>query len=164
MTLRTRVKAAVVAVLHSRHEAERRRLKQVDGVMATAVWDLDVNSAGHLAVCGHDAVELARRYGTPLHVVSRPKLQKDFSRFAAAFRRDWPNVEVGYSYKTNPLPGVISELHAMGAWAEVISHFELWLALKLRVPPDRVIYNGPAKSIEGLHLAISRGIGLINVD
>lgn len=164
MTLRARIKSIVVAARHARAESERRRLHQTDGTLPATLWDLDINDAGHLAVCGHDAVALAERYGTPLHVVSRPRLRKDFTRFAQAFQRGWPHVQIGYSYKTNPLPGVIRELHRWGAWAEVISHFELWLALELGVPAHRIIYNGPAKSSEGLRLAIARGIRLINVD
>jgi len=73
-------------------------------------------------------------------------------------------VGIGYSYKTNPLPSVLRALHDMGAWAEVISHFELWLALKLGVPPERIIYNGPAKSDQGLRVAIERGVRLISID
>ena len=162
--LRQQAKAAVVRAWHARNESERRRLGQIHGTLPPELWDLDVNTSGHLTVCGHDTVELARRYGTPLHVVSRPRLEKDFRRFIGNFRSRWANVEIGYSYKTNPLPGVIRELHALGAWAEVISHFELWLALKLGVSPDQIIYNGPAKSAEGLRLGITRGIRLINVD
>ena len=47
-----------------------------------------------------------------------------------------------------PLPGVIRQLHQLGSWAEVISHFELWLAIKLGVPGERIIYNGPGKTRE----------------
>jgi diaminopimelate decarboxylase len=162
--LRHRVKAAVVSARNARNDSERHRLGQIEAALPPGLWDLDVNAAGHLAVCGHDLVGLAHRYGTPLHVVSRPRLEKDFRRFIDSFRSLWKSIEVGYSYKTNPLPGVIRELHALGAWAEVISHFELWLALKLGVPPERIIYNGPAKSEEGLRLGIARGIRLINID
>jgi diaminopimelate decarboxylase len=73
-------------------------------------------------------------------------------------------VEVGYSYKTNPLPGVLRTLHGFGAWAEVISHFELWLALALDVPPEKIVFNGPGKTPEAIELAVSRGVSIINVD
>jgi len=51
-------------------------------------------------------------------------------------------VEIGYSYKTNPLPGVLKILHRAGASAEVISHFELWLALKLGMPGTGLFSTG----------------------
>jgi diaminopimelate decarboxylase len=162
--LRQWAKAAIVRARHARNESERIRLGQNKGTLPPELWGLEVNAAGHLTVRGHDSVDLAHRYGTPLYVIDRPRLRDDFQRFSEAFRGGWPDVQVGYSYKTNPLPGVIRELHELGAWAEVISHFELWLALQLGVRPERIIYNGPAKSVDGLELAISRRIRLINVD
>ena len=58
------------------------------------------------------------------------------------------------SYKTNPVPAVLRRLHAGGVGAEVISPYELWLALRLGVPADRIIYNGPAKSPASIRTAI----------
>lgn len=162
--LRQRVKQVLVGARHAANESARRALGQPDGALPCRLWDLSTNAAGHLAIAGHDVAELAERHGTPLYVISRARLTKDFNGFRSAFRSRWPRMEIGYSYKTNPLPGVLKELHTLGAWAEVISHFELWLALRLEVPPERIIYNGPAKSDAGLRLAIERGVQLINID
>jgi hypothetical protein len=59
---------------------------------------------------------------------------------------------------------VLQTLHGFGACAEVISHYELWLALQLCVAPEMVIFNGPAKTDAAVELAVSRGIRIINVD
>lgn len=99
-----------------------------------------------------------------LHVINRARLIKDYSAFVGAFRRHLPKVELATSYKTNPLPAVLSTLHRAGTWAEVISPFELWLALELKVPPDKIVLNGPGKGRESVDLAVRRGIGLINID
>src|SRR5690349_15688190 len=162
--IRRQAKLAVLRALHRRYDSERRALGQVSGALSLGNWDLQTNERGHLVFSGVDAVELADIYGTPLHVVNQPRLVSDFQRFRDSFDRHWSNVAIGYSYKTNPLPGVIEVLHSIGAWAEVISEFELWLAFRLGVPADRIIYNGPAKSLTGLRLALTRGIRLINVD
>jgi diaminopimelate decarboxylase len=50
------------------------------------------------------------------------------------------------------------------AGADVISEFELDLALRLNVPPELIIYNGPAKSDASLRTAINRGIKAININ
>jgi diaminopimelate decarboxylase len=131
---------------------------------SSAVWGIDVNAAGNLSLHGHDLVDIARQYGTPLHVVDRERLKRNYDRFYGAFASRYPSVAIGYSYKTNPLPGAIRVLHECGAYAEVISHFELWLALQLGVPPERIIFNGPGKSLASLELAVSRGIFMINID
>jgi diaminopimelate decarboxylase len=127
-------------------------------------WGMSVGTNGHLFVQSCDTVQLATRYGTPLHVIDKEKLASNYYEFFRGFRTNYSKVEVAYSYKTNPLPGVLKVLHEFGASAEVISPFELWLAFKLGVIPDKIIYNGPGKSEESLEMAIRHNIKLINVD
>jgi diaminopimelate decarboxylase len=150
--------------IRSADRRRRRELGMEETDLAPSLWDATVNDQGHLVLGGMDATHLADEFGTPLHVVDKGRLRKNYVDFRESFRRHYPYVEIGYSYKTNPLPGVLRSLHEFGASAEVISHFELWLALKLGVPPERVIFNGPAKTTPGLSLAVSRGVGLINID
>ncbi len=163
LNLRNRVKKFVLQQVVARNARRRASLGQERG-LPPAAWDAAVSTQGHLAIGGCDVVDLAHRFGTPLYVVDRRRLAKDFAAFDSGFRSHWPNVEIGYSYKTNPLPGVIQALHECGALAEVISHFELWLALQLGVPPLRIIFNGPAKTPEAIDLAVGHGVKLINVD
>jgi len=82
----------------------------------------------------------------------------------AAFRRHHANTVLGTSYKTNPVPGVLRELHRLGTLAEVISEFELWLALELGMPGDRIIFNGPGKPLSAVELAVDRRVHVINAD
>lgn len=162
--LRRTAKLAVLHVLHLKNESQRRRLYGGQRPIPLHHWGVSANDNGHLVVGGCDAVELARRYGTPLHVVDEASLVDTYMAFRDAFIQRYPRVEIGYSYKTNPLPGVLATLHQAGATAEVISHFELWLALKLGVPGERIIFNGPAKTEEALALAVSNQVKLINID
>jgi diaminopimelate decarboxylase len=161
--LRQRLKMALLRAHHRRNEALRDRLRQSAGI-APSEWGARFDDAGELEIDGCNVASLAREFGTPLHVVSSARLKADFDEFAGSFRRLHPRIEVAYSYKTNPLPGVLAELHRLGALAEVISHFELWLALRLGVPPERILFNGPAKTAAAIDLAVSRGVLLINVD
>jgi diaminopimelate decarboxylase len=142
----------------------RRVLRRHESWPSPSLWDMTVNAQGHLCVAGQSLVTLAEACGTPLHVVDQSRLERNLRGFLDAFRRQYERVEVAYSYKTNPLPGVLRRLHGWGAWAEVISHFELWLALKLGVPADRIIFNGPGKTRESLDLAVSRNVAAINID
>src|SRR5262249_18305947 len=145
-------------------QGRRRRLHMVASDLSPALWDGVVSDAGHLVIEGCDLQELAKTHGTPLYVVNRSRLRHNFLEFRDSFRRCHPRVEVGYSYKTNPLPAVLASLHEFGAWAEVISHFELWLAFRLGVAPDRIVFNGPGKTEAALELAVSRGVHMINID
>jgi diaminopimelate decarboxylase len=118
------------------------------------LWSGDVDLAG-----------LAAREGTPLHVVRADLLDRNASAALAPLRASTPaGADIFYSYKTNPVPGVLRRLHAGGVGAEVISPYELWLASRLGVPPRRTIYNGPAKSTESLRAAIRDGAFLVNAN
>lgn len=160
---RGRLKKALLEFVHRRNETARRRHSE-SGRLPPSLWDLNVSADGHLIWSGCDLIELTRRHGTPLHVVNKDRLKSNYDSFLEAFRAGYPQVDVAYSYKSNPVPGVLAALDEFGALAEVISHYELWLALHLGVPPERIIFNGPAKPRDALELAVSRGVGMINLD
>ena len=141
------------------------RYRHDDGIsLPLSLWNLTSNSEDHLVIGGCDCVKLADEYGTPLHVVDMDRLKANYVLFEDTFRKYYPQTQIHCSYKTNPVPGVLQQLHKLGANAEVISHFELWLALQLKVGPERIIFNGPGKTRESLEMAVSRGVSLINID
>jgi diaminopimelate decarboxylase len=135
----------------------RYRPRRIDLPLAT--WGLTRNDAGSLALRGVDLADLLRTYGSPLHVVDSARLAEN----AADFTSD-PRCETFFSYKTNPIRGVLERQHRMGIGAEVISPYELWLARQLGVTPQNTIYNGPAKTTESIREAIESDLGLINVN
>lgn len=132
--------------------------------MDIKLWDLDINHKDHLVFGGYDLVELAKIYGTPIYIVDEHKLRGNYHRFLNAFMNGYSKAKVFYSYKTNCIPGVLNVLNEEGCGAEVVSPYELWLALRLGVKPSEIIYNGVNKSAEDLRTAIQKQVGLINVD
>jgi diaminopimelate decarboxylase len=125
-------------------------------------WGLDFVPGRGLTLEGLALHELLERWGSPLHVVHAAKLRDNARRFLAVPEGCQAGCEVFYSYKTNPIGGVLSTLHELGLGAEVISPHELSLAERLGVPARRTIYNGPGKSDESLRFAMERGIEIIN--
>jgi diaminopimelate decarboxylase len=126
-------------------------------------WDLVADARGRLTLEGVDLAELARTFGSPLHVVHAQALRRNIAAFCDP-APGHPPCDVYYSYKTNPIPGVLQLMHARGVGAEVISAYELWLALRLGVAPADIIYNGPVKSDDSLRTAIAREVHLINAN
>jgi len=149
------VKTGVGAVVR------RRAADRID--LPLSHWDLAIGANERLWSGPLDLEVLARREGTPLHVARGDLLDRNVD---AALRRRaaGPRCDAFYSYKTNPVPGVLARMHARGVGAEVISAYELWLALRLGVPPQRIVYNGPAKTSDSIRLAIRRGVLLINAN
>lgn len=123
-----------------------------------------VNERGALTIDGLSVEDLVRDYGTPLQVLSERQLHKSKNLFLDCFEAVYPNVVLATSYKTNPVPHVLRLLHDAGTHAEVISHFELWLALELGLPPEKIILNGPGKGDDALRLAVDQQIDMINID
>lgn len=142
----------------------RAHLPEAYGGLPPAMWGGSIDAQGRLQVAGVGLPGLATRFGTPLHVVDHDRLVGNYREFVGAFRQKQLRVELATSYKTNPLPGVLETLHEAGTWAEVISHFELWLALELGTAPERIVLNGPGKGRESIQLGVERGIRLINID
>jgi diaminopimelate decarboxylase len=122
-------------------------------------WGLEARKDG-LWLGGVSLHALMKRWGSPLFVVDLAALKRNARRFC----HHSPVVDVFYSYKTNPVSSVLASLHDQGIGAEVISEYEFWLAQRLGVPPDRIIYNGPVKSESSVREAILRGIQLITAN
>lgn len=132
--------------------------------MDRRLWNLELDGQDHLRAGGCDLVELARTYGTPLHVVDEDRLRRSVRGFQRAFAGRCPDAGIFYSYKTNCVPGVLSLLHEEGCGAEAASPYEYWLASTLGVAPGSVIYNGVGRSTGDFEQAILGGVHLINVD
>lgn len=127
-------------------------------------WGFDVNQLGHMVVDGCDVVDTTREYDTPLHLVSSQKLLENCARIKQAAARSPLNFEIFYSYKTNCVPGILALIHEQSIGAEVISPYELWLALRLGMPGARIIFNGPHKTEQSLRMAVDNQVKLINLD
>lgn len=148
-----------------RADAVRRAsLSSEFGGLPPRLWGYTIDSGDYLCIDGHRVTDLVDRFGSPLHVVSLPWLKKTHDEFLWPFQADGTNVRLATSYKTNPLPSVISALHDLGTYAEVISEFELWLAGRLGLSGDRIIVNGPGKTKSMLARAVDMRVKLINID
>jgi diaminopimelate decarboxylase len=127
-----------------------------------STWRLARGADGGLALDGVGLGALLDRFGSPLHVVDGARLAANAVEFLAVPAGAARGAEISYSFKTNPVPGVLRRLRACGVGAEVISAHELDLALALGFAPADIVYNGPAKSEASLRLAVERGVGLVN--
>lgn len=126
-------------------------------------WSLEAERERGLLLEGLSLHGLLERYGSPLHVVHAARLAENVRAFQQPDQRAAAGCGIFYSYKTNPVPGVLSFLNERGVGAEVISPYELWLAERVGVPASRIVFNGPAKSDAVLARAIARGV-LVNLN
>lgn len=141
-----------------------RNLRTSGTSLEPAYWGLTVTPQGHLAFEGTSLASLRAEWGSPLHVVLAERLRRNIAEFHAMNEPGRTRGEVYYSYKSNPITGVLRFIHGLGVGAEVISEYELWLAFELGVPPSSIVFNGPAKSVAAVREAVKRDILLLNVN
>lgn len=145
--------------------SNRSKRQQVNGPLwSPSLWGASTHETGSLEIDGVSIPDLVSRTGSPTMAVSHSRLVADAKRFHKAVSSTFAAGMCAYSYKTNCVPGVLQELHAIGYAAEVISPYELWLAEKLFVPGERIIVNGVNKTKEYIDAAVRLQVASINID
>ena len=128
-------------------------------------WGLKASPDAVLCIGDWRTIDLAEKYGTPLHIVHEERLSETADALRNAFVHNYPGfVSTHYAFKCNPLPGVIAILKARNFKAEIMSQFELELALKLGFTGADIIVNGPYKSDTFITNCIDARIRLIIID
>jgi len=141
-----------------------KRRQEKTSLCDLSLWGLEINEKEHLCVQGIDAVDMISEFGSPLLVVNRKLLLEEVQKTQKAMEYAPEGSKILYSYKTNCIPGILKELHELRIGAEVISEYELWLALRLNVKGEMIIYNGVDKSDESIRAAIDNNVLAINID
>ncbi len=108
-------------------------------------------------------VELASKFGTPLYVLSENRIRDNYRRLYKAFHEQYERTRVFYAAKANTNISVLTILREEGAFLDVLSPGEIYLALKAGFAPGRILYTGTSVGEEELEYAISSGV-TINVD
>jgi diaminopimelate decarboxylase len=104
------------------------------------------------------ALEVARRFGTPLYVISEDQLRRNARRYRDAFARRWPGEFLLLpSIKANPALALRRILTDEGTGCDVFGAGELEAALRTGTDPTRVSLNGPMKESGLLERAIRVG-------
>lgn len=92
-----------------------------------------------------------RQFGSPLYMLDEAALMARADEFYRRFSAQIPDINCFYAIKSNYHPFLIKTLIARGYGMDVSSGVELKLVLDHS--PDRVIFSGPAKTLDELKLA-----------
>lgn len=100
---------------------------------------------------------------TPFFVIDEPILNHYYDMLVESLSSNWDNYLIGYSFKTNSLPWLISYVKKRGAYAEVVSEDEYSLAKYMGYNDSEIIYNGPYKG-ERSFCSVLLSNGIVNLD
>ena len=123
-----------------------------------------VNAAGHLEIGGCDAVDLAGDFGTPLYVMDEALIRKNCRDYVNSFRAAYPDSEVIYASKVFSTRAICRLVMEEGLGLDIVSAGELYTALSVNFPAQRMYFHGNNKSPEELEMALQKGVGRIIVD
>jgi diaminopimelate decarboxylase len=109
-----------------------------------------------------DAVDLARRFGTPVYAVSEDQLRRNARRIAAAFAANWPEGDVALlpSLKANLSLALRRILNSEGLGCDTFGPGELHAALASGIDPALISVNGSVKDAPLVTRAVEAGARL----
>lgn len=144
---------------------KRRTMMPIPYVQPVETWGLRVSGDGELMIDNVSLVHLAHEFGTPLHVLHEQRLENTVRSFVEAARSAYRGkVSVHYPFKCNGVPAVIDIMKRMGVNAEVMTEFELELALAMGYEGNQMIVNGPCKSDDFIVRCLGARVRFLVVD
>ncbi len=126
---------------------------------------IDINEKGHLTVGGCDTVEIANEYGTPAYVFDENEIRNNLRAFKNSIDEYYGgNGLVAYASKAFSCKEMYRICKQEGTGVDVVSGGELYTALYVDFPADKIIFHGNNKTYDELIMAVENGVGRIVVD
>lgn len=127
--------------------------------------NLAVNEQGHLTVGGMDTVELAKEYGTPLYIMDEGLIREHCRSFRESMDKYYGGQGlVCYASKAFCCKAMCRIMLEEGLGLDVVSEGELYTALSVGFPPEKLCFHGNNKTDHELSYALENGVGRIIVD
>ena len=121
------------------------------------------NEKGNLEISGCDAVELAKKYGTPLYVMDEVTLRKIAREYKDAFS-SYKKVNMMFASKALMTSQIAKILHEEGFGFDVVSGGEIFTVHNAKVDMNYATFNGNNKTSDEIELALNLNVGRISVD
>lgn len=112
----------------------------------------------------YDTVELAKKYGTPLYVLSEEIIKNNCKEIKIVFLKKYDNTKAVYASKAFLTMAMCKIIQKEGLGLDVVSGGELYTAIKANFPMNEIIFHGNNKSFEEIEMAIKNDVGRIVID
>ena len=99
-------------------------------------------------------IDQFKKYPNGFYYFNKDELKINYDNLFNAFSSKFEKFSIAYSFKTNYTPLLCKILKSKGAMAEVVSDMEMQLALRLGYSGDKIIFNGPFKSLSAIKYAL----------
>ena len=120
---------------------------------------------GHLAFSGVDVVELAKKYGTPLYITDENRIRENCRKYKAAVEKYFGKDSLPlYASKALSYKDIYRIIKSEGLGADVVSGGELFTALSVGFPADKIYFHGNNKTKAEIEYGLDSNIGGFVVD
>lgn len=127
--------------------------------------NLKINNEGHLTINGHDTVELAKKYGTPLYVMDEDKIREKCRRYVNSMQENLgENFRVLYASKAASFKALYEIVADENMGCDVVSSGEIYTALKAGFDLSKAYFHSNNKTDFDISYAIENRIGYFVVD
>ena len=121
------------------------------------------NKNGQLHFDGASTLELVESFDTPLYVISENRIRENYKRLQNLMGRLYKKTRVYYAAKANSNLSILRILESEGAFMDVVSPGEVFLALQSGFQPERILFTGTSVRNDELKFLADSDI-VINID
>ncbi|WRS28259.1 diaminopimelate decarboxylase [Oscillospiraceae bacterium MB08-C2-2] len=126
---------------------------------------LGVNSQGHLTIGERDTLELAQTFGTPLYVMDENQIRQNCRSYKQSMEKYYDGRGmVAFAAKSFCCKAICKIVMEEGLGMDVVSSGELYTALSVGFPAEKLLFHGNNKPPVELTYAVRSGVGRIVVD
>ena len=120
---------------------------------------------GHVAFSNTDVVDLAKEYGTPLYLIDEKRIRENCTTYKNAVVKYFGNESIPlYASKALCCKEIYRIVSQEGLGTDVVSGGELYTALSVGFPSDKIYFHGNNKTNEEIIYALNNNIGAFVVD
>ena len=122
--------------------------------------NISVNQENHLTFAGHDTVELAKKYGTPLYLMDENKIRQHVRTYKNAMEDFFPAGSLPeFASKAFSCKRIYEIMAEEGIDIDVVSCGEIYTAKSAGFPMERAFFHGNNKTDFDIEYAITNGVG-----
>lgn len=127
--------------------------------------NISVLENGHLAFSDVDVVELANKYGTPLYITDENRIRENCKKYKSAVEKYFGSESLPlYASKALCYRDIYRIINSEGLGIDVVSGGELYTALSVGFPSEKIYFHGNNKTEDEIKFALDNNIGDFVVD
>ena len=125
---------------------------------------LRINEKGNLEIGNIDCTALVEKYGTPLYVFDKSYIENMCRVYSDTLKTEYGDGLICYASKAFSCKDIYRTVNSCNVGADVVSGGELFTALSVDFPSEKICFHGNNKTFDELVYAVDNKVGYIVID